>query len=262
MIGSCTDISKSFNRRRCLVMKIGILQADTVLKRFQAEHGDYPEMIISVLSEAASEIGMKVEFINYDVEHGIYPDEIDETDAYIITGSKKSVYDDDAWIQRLKKYTQELHAAKKKLVGICFGHQLVADALGGSTHEAPVGWCVGNHENEIVQSSWFMAEENLKFYSLIVSHKDQVFRLPREAKRLASTKDCPNSMYCIGDHILGIQGHPEFSKKYSRDLIEMRRELLGVETYNVGVESLVKSPMRDVVGRWILRFIKGKPKDN
>ena len=58
-------------------MKIGILQADTVLKQFQAEHGDYPGMIISVLGEAASEIGIKVEFINYDVEHGIYPDEID-----------------------------------------------------------------------------------------------------------------------------------------------------------------------------------------
>ena len=120
-------------------MRVGILQADSVLVQFQPDHGNYPGMIAGILGQAATELNLEAEFRNYDVEHGIYPDTIDECDAYVITGSKKSVYDDDPWIDVLKEYTRELHRAEKKLVGLCFGHQLVAEALGGKTLGAELG---------------------------------------------------------------------------------------------------------------------------
>jgi len=240
-------------------MKIGILQADSVLDQFQPVHGDYPGMIAGILGQAARELNLEVAFRNYDVEHGIYPDDIDECDGYVITGSKKSVYDNESWIDALKAYTRELHGAQKKLVGLCFGHQLVAEALGGKTLAAEAGWCVGIHESEILESRWFMEDEELDLFTLIVSHKDQVIQLPKGAQLLASAAQCPNSMYCIGDHIFTMQGHPEFTREYSRDLMKMRQEILGAETYVAGVASLDKPLMRDIVARWIIRFIKGKP---
>ena len=75
-------------------MRIGILQTDSVLVQFQPDHGNYPGMISGILGQAATELNLKAEFRNYDVEHGIYPDAIDECDGYVISGSKKSVYDD------------------------------------------------------------------------------------------------------------------------------------------------------------------------
>ena len=240
-------------------MRIGILQADSVLEQFQPDHGNYPGMIAGILGQAATELNLETEFRNYDVEHGIYPDAIDECDAYVITGSKKSVYDDEPWIATLKDYTRELHEAEKKLVGLCFGHQLVAEALGGKTLRAEAGWCVGIHQSEIIQSHWLMDGEELDLFTLIVSHKDQVIQLPEGAQLLASAKQCPNSMYCIGDHIFTMQGHPEFTQAYSRDLMEMRQEILGAETYSAGVASLDKPLMRGVVARWIIRFMKGQP---
>jgi len=240
-------------------MRIGILQADAVMEQFQPAHGNYPGMIAGILGRAATELNLDVECRNYDVEHGIYPNATDECDAYVITGSKKSVYDDDPWIAALKEYTCELHQEEKKLVGLCFGHQLVAEALGGKTLGADVGWCVGIHESEVIQPQWFMSDDELDRFQLIVSHKDQVVQLPEGAQLLASAKQCPNSMYCVGDHILTMQGHPEFTREYSRDLMDMRREILGVETYNEGVASLAKTLEKDIVARWIIRFIKGKP---
>jgi GMP synthase-like glutamine amidotransferase len=240
-------------------MRIGILQADAVMEQFQPAHGNYPGMIAGILGRAATELNLDVECRNYNVEHGIYPNATDECDAYVITGSKKSVYDDDPWIAALKEYTCELHQEEKKLVGLCFGHQLVAEALGGKTLGADVGWCVGIHESEVIQPQWFMSDDELDRFQLIVSHKDQVVQLPEGAQLLASAEQCPNSMYCVGDHILTMQGHPEFTREYSRDLMDMRREILGVETYNEGVASLAKTLEKDIVARWIIRFIKGKP---
>jgi GMP synthase-like glutamine amidotransferase len=126
-------------------MKIGILNADAVRPEFVAEFGEYPDMFARLLMA----VDPDVEFVTYEVMSGEYPTDIDEVDAYLITGSKLSVYDDVAWINALKDFVRTLHGAKKKLIGICFGHQLVAEALGGKTRQANQGWCVGVHKAKL-----------------------------------------------------------------------------------------------------------------
>ena len=122
-------------------MKLGILKTDTVRPEWVPEFGEYPDMFVDLLGQADPDLQFQV----YDVENGEYPADIDEVDAYLITGSKSSVYDDKAWIGELMDFVRELDQRRKKLVGICFGHQLVAQALGGKTEKSSKGWGVGLH---------------------------------------------------------------------------------------------------------------------
>ena len=137
------------------------------MDEFLTEFGDYPDMFENVLREAATD---NIEFSVYDVANGHYPDAVGECDGYIITGSRKSVYDDEAWIHRLREYVVELHETRTRLVGICFGHQIVATALGGNTEA--VGWAVGVHESQILIRQDFM-QPYLKRISVLVSHRDR-----------------------------------------------------------------------------------------
>ena len=238
-------------------MKIGILQADSVLAQFQEAHGSYPGMIEDVLGRAAKSLGVSVSFSTYDVEHGQFPAHTDDCSGYVITGSKMSVYDDAPWIQDLGAYVRKLDEAKARTVGLCFGHQLIAEFLGGKTMSAEVGWGVGIHLSRVVKPAWFM-DPQLPAFSLIVSHKDQVVEMPETAELHASSEFCPNSMFTIGEHILAMQGHPEFNRDYSLTLIQHREEILGPETFNRGVASLDGDLSRDQVARWIVRFLKGQ----
>ncbi|HEY7775911.1 MAG TPA: GMP synthase, partial [Kineobactrum sp.] len=120
-------------------MKLGILKTDAVRPEWVPDFGEYPDMFIALLGQ----LDPSLEFAVYDVEQGQYPADIDEVDAYLITGSKSSVYDDKPWIETLMAFVRELDQRRKKLVGICFGHQLVAQALGGKTEKSPKGWGVG-----------------------------------------------------------------------------------------------------------------------
>jgi GMP synthase-like glutamine amidotransferase len=232
-------------------MKIGILKADSVLEQFQPEFGDYPDMFVARL---AAQAGPDVAFITYDVEHLEYPANIDECAGYIITGSKMSVYDNEAWIRRLEDFVRQLDQAKKPLIGVCFGHQLVAQALGGKAEAAAIGWGVGVHTNHIVSAQHYM-QPRLAEARVLVSHKDQVTRLPPGAEQLATSDFCPNSMFQVGNHILCIQGHPEFIKAYSESLMNMRREILGEAVYGAGIESLDQALDSDTLATWMLRFL-------
>ena len=130
-------------------MKIGVLKADDVRPELVDHFGEYPEMFREILLAADP----NVEIISYEVMSGEYPSDIDEVDGYVITGSKLSVYDDVDWIKQLGQFVQRLHQAKKKLVGICFGHQMVAHFLGGRTEKSDKGWGVGVHRSELDRKS-------------------------------------------------------------------------------------------------------------
>ena len=233
-------------------MRIGILRTDSVRPEFQDEFGDYPAMFREVLTASAD--GTPIEFRDYDVQRGEYPAALDECDAYLITGSRHSVYEDQPWIHRLADFVRELDAARHKLVGICFGHQLIAHTLGGETRAAERGWAVGVQDTCVLSPTEWMLPYRERF-GLLSSHKDQVVRLPDRAELFAATDFCPNSGFTIGDHIVTFQGHPEFTKGYSRALMDLRREMLGEAGYTAGVESLEQPVHPSVVGRWILNFI-------
>ncbi|MFV8818811.1 glutamine amidotransferase-related protein [Haliea sp. E17] len=232
-------------------MKLGILKTDAVRPEWVPEYGEYPDMFIALLGRLDPDL----EFAVYDVEQGEYPEDIDEVDAYLITGSKSSVYEDQPWIARLMEFVRELDARRKKLVGICFGHQLVAQALGGRTEKSPKGWGVGLHTHEFTRQPDWHDGGNAAF-DILVSHQDQVVENAAGASVLAGSEFCENAVVQVGDHILTFQGHPEFVPGYSRAIMDFRRETLGEPVYSAGVASVEGEPEGERVGRWILNFLK------
>jgi len=184
-------------------MRIGILKTDSVRPEFQAQFGDYPTMFRAVLSSAAD--GEPVEFRDYDVQHGQYPERLEECDAYLITGSRESVYDELPWLDRLKLFVKELDAARHPLVGICFGHQLIAQELGGETRAAEVGWSVGVHEAEVIAPGAWMQPFKPSF-RLLSSHKDQVVQLPPRARPFAASDAGKQLPVLVGGLIRTLMG--------------------------------------------------------
>ena len=235
-------------------LTLGILQADSVIEHLQPQHGDFPAMIETVLSRAAARQGVGLSFSIYDVLHGDYPGDLHECTAYLITGSRQSVYDQDPWITKLGDYVRQLHQARKKTIGICFGHQLVAHFLGGRVESAAAGWGVGIHASRVVKQAGFM-QPALDEYHLVVSHRDQVVALPEGATLLASSDFCPHAMYQLDDHIVCLQGHPEFAADYSAALIDYRKEIIGEDKHRAGLDSLDGPLSREQVGEWIVRFL-------
>lgn len=234
-------------------MKLGILQTDSVLPQFRDHYGDYPDMFQSLFLRAAPSLSFAV----FNVVAGHYPDQVHECDAYVITGSKASVYDNETWIKTLGDYTKELNRHNKKLVAVCFGHQLIAEVFGGKTEKSPKGWGVGVHTiNVVADKTWLQPHKQT--LNVVVSHQDQVTRLPDDAELIATSDFCEYSMFQLGENIITIQGHPEFSKDYSRNMMQYRAEKIGEKKLNNGIESLNK-PVDDLLlSQYLLAFLKGE----
>lgn len=235
-------------------MKIGILQCDYVREELQSKFGDYPQMIMSLFANVAPDFQFKL----YDVQALEYPEHLDECDAYISTGSRHSVYEDLPWIARLEDFIRELDQAKKKYFGICFGHQIMIQALGGKVRKSDKGWGIGVTENQIYQAanakSWM--ESTKPDLNLIASHQDQVVSLPQHVNIdvLAGSAFCPYYMLAYGDHFLSVQGHPEFRKDYSSTLMDVRRNIIPEERLAQGKTSLT-TPLDDqLFARWVVKF--------
>jgi len=234
-------------------MKIGILQTDSVMDEFRPQFGDYPRMFQSLFLRADAALTFDV----FNVVDGHYPEHAEECDAYVITGSKASVYDNKKWIATLGDYTRVLNEQDKKLVAVCFGHQLVAEVFGGKTEKSSKGWGVGVHTVDVHISKPWMQPSGKETINLVVSHQDQVTRLPDAAELIAGSEFCENSMFQLGENILTVQGHPEFSKDYARTMMQYRANKIDRETLSTGLDSLDK-PVDDLlVATWLLAFMKG-----
>lgn len=232
-------------------MKIGILKTDDVRAELVDEFGEYPQMFADLLRT----VDPSLEFVTYEVQHGQYPADIDEVDAYLMTGSKSGVYEEKPWIVPLMAFVRKLHAAKKPTLGICFGHQLIAQALGGETRKSAKGWGIGVHTYEVQQAPEWMSEPRAQF-SLLVIHQDQISILPPGAQVIASSDFCPYALVQLGDHILTMQAHPEFTKSYSSSLMALRKDIFGDELVGKGLESLHSDIQSGTVAKWMLEFLK------
>ncbi len=230
--------------------KIGILRADPVNPKLSGEFGEYEDMITKALSTIIGEFTYRT----YDVQQFEYPEDINEVEAYFITGSSASAYDDLAWIHQLCDFVRVLDKQKKKMIGLCFGHQLIAHALGGKVALSGKGWNIGIKTVSLTN----IGQQQLgKFtsFNLINSHRDQVLKLPKDCITLAGNTFCPIYMYQKEQHIFSIQGHIEMTKAYAAQLYQLREHLFEPTLYQQAIKSFDASHDYQLVTKWITDFI-------
>ncbi|MFK7829738.1 MAG: GMP synthase [Congregibacter sp.] len=232
-------------------MKIGILKTDAVRDEWIERFGEYPDMFRALLSDRDPTL----QFAVFDVRVGEYPDAIDDMDAYLITGSRHGVYEDLPWIPTLLTFIRELHQRRKKLLGICFGHQAIAEALGGKAEKVATGWGMGVHKHRFVNRPAWLDDGDLEF-PILVSHQDQVVTPATGCEVLGGSDFCPNGICQLGSHILTFQGHPEFVSDYSREIMNFRREIIGEACYQTALASLDEPPARERMAGWLLSFLR------
>jgi GMP synthase-like glutamine amidotransferase len=227
-------------------MILAILEAGTPPAALIAEHGRYPAMFERLLG---------VEAASYDVAAGELPPDVGRHEAYLITGSSAGVYEDLPWIPKLITF---LRAAKgrAKLVGICFGHQVMAEAFGGRVEKSAKGWGVGLQGYPIVQREPWM--DDCPIVSAPASHQDQVVQPPPRADVIASSLFTPYAGLAWRDQdAISFQFHPEMSPAFARALYDSRRDRIpGVDA---AIASLDAPNDNARVGEWIRRFLSSSP---
>lgn len=198
-----------------------------------------------------------VTFERFDVIGGVAPPPVGQHDGYLVTGSRHSVADDLPWMDGLRRAMAAIVAADLPLIGVCFGHQLLADTFGGRVARAANGWGVGIHTARVTTPRAWM-DPSLEEFRLVVSHQDQVIDLPPGATLLAESAHAPVAAFQIGSAV-GFQGHPEFDPAYSAALMDIRRDRIPAAVIEVGEASLTQHPDHPTVVTWLGHHLAGHP---
>ena len=226
-------------------MDIGILETGVPPPALEARFGRYPAMFEALL-------GGDHDFTTYKVMDGELPSAPKDHQAYIVTGSPTGVYDRLPWIEPLKRFLRDAKG-EAKLVGICFGHQIMAEAFGGRVAKADAGWGIGLHRYEVMERAPWM--DDAASISIPVSHQDQVVERPPATRILAGNAFNRFGLLAYEDQpAISFQCHPEFSPSFAEALIEVRRERLPEP--DAAIATLHRPDDRARVAGWIRRFLE------
>jgi len=222
--GGQGSISKHHGR------KFGVLQTGELPDPLLAKYGSYGDMFRSFLQDPDPAKAAKENWVVFKAHKGDLPSAqaLREFHGFLITGSPCDAFANDTWIVSLRSLIVELHTLKKRLVGVCFGHQVIAVALGGKVGRAASGdWELGLKEITANGQGILGAPGLPRTFREMESHRDEVLVPPPGALVLASSPKCSVESYQIpatDPHIFGVQFHPEFTEEYNRASIAFKKK--------------------------------------
>lgn len=227
---------------------VGILVCDHVAPELRgAAGGDYGDLYAAFLRAVEPSLEVRT----YDAVGSEQPASPTECDAWVITGSRHDAFADDAWLVALRALVVRLRTARARTVGICFGHQVLAQSLGGEVVRAEA-WKAGPQALDVDTTPWFRGGA----VHLNAMHRDVVATLPVDGVVIGSGTTAAVPAFLVGDSMLGIQDHPEFEEAYTAALIDARRERMGAETADRALEAVAATPTDGPeVARWIVDFL-------
>lgn len=222
-------------------MLIGILQTGLAPETLAAEMGDYPDMFARLLKD------QDLTFRSYRVVEMEFPKDVHECDGWLLTGSRHGAYEDLPFIKPLEAFIRKAYAAHVPMVGICFGHQIIAQALGGKVERFGGGWAVGPTDydfdgQKITLNAW---------------HRDQVTQLPEGATVVGCNEFCENAALVYDNRIFTVQAHPEFKDTFVDGLMKTRGKGLVPDEVMAQAGARLGTPIDDdKIARRIAEFFK------
>jgi len=233
-------------------MKIGILEAGLIREQLADRFDSYPVMFERLLNRA----GRELEYASYSPVRGQMPASIHDCDGWLISGSRHGVYDQLEWMAPLQDFIRALAQAGRPLIGVCFGHQIMAEAMGGKVVKSDLGWKVGLQHYRVEKSYAWMTERAASV-AIHAWHQDQVVVCPPSAEVFLSAADCAYAGLSYGDSMISVQAHPEIEADYERALLEMfSGSLLAKDVVQRGFATLDSGagPDTQLVADWFAEF--------
>jgi GMP synthase-like glutamine amidotransferase len=235
-------------------MKLTIIQTGGVPAALADRFAPYPKMFETMFDAT----GQGFTYETVPVFEGAPLPDPSSLEAILITGSAAGVYDDYAWLDPLRAFIRDAYAQKTSILGICFGHQIMADALGGDVRKSEKGWGLGRHTYAVQQRPSFMGNAPASL-AVACSHQDQVIVPPAEAEVILASEFTPNAGLAYKNGAaLSFQPHPEFADDYTTALVELRRGNAPEEVVETALKSVANPSNSTEVAVYLGQFFKGR----
>ncbi|WP_084396274.1 type 1 glutamine amidotransferase [Henriciella aquimarina] len=237
-------------------MKLTILETGRPPQAIRDDWPHYPQMFEQLISPHLP--GLTCESIPV-MDEVDFP-ELNALDAILVTGSAAGVYEDHPWMEPLFDFIRQAGAARVPQIGVCFGHQAIAAAMGARVEKSDKGWGLGRHVYEVCEKPGWMTGLTRDTFSLGVSHQDQVLSLPEGARLIAASDFTPYAVLDYGDvPAISFQGHPEFSAGFCCALYNVRRgTAFSPARVDEACDSLETPVDNELVGQWMANFLLGQ----